>query len=226
MLQLTDVGVFRGADRPLTGVSLELSAGELVVLIGPNGGGKSTTLKTIAGYLEAARGRIEIDGRDVTGGTDADRRRDGIALVPEDPQLVPGLTPRQHLALACPADAREALSTLVPEAASLPDRPAAQLGRASRWWLQLAVVLGRPVQWLAVDEPGAGLAVAEVRTMIARLRSLATVDRGVIVASGSARLALEASDRAYVLENGRVTLSGRSAELRGLPRVRDTWMAA
>lgn len=228
MLRLDNVGVFAGAERPLSGVSLEAQPGELLALIGPNGGGKSTTLKTIAGLLRPSRGTLTDDGADITGQRLAERRAAGFRWLGDAVELVPGLTAGQHLDLVIrdPSD-RARLVAQLPELADVPlSRRAAGLDLEAAWWLHAALGLAAAPRWLLVDEPGLGLSAAIRGRIWRRLRELAGAGMGVIVATSQTRPALAAAQRAYVLENGRVTMSGPAAELRALPRLRDSWMAA
>jgi branched-chain amino acid transport system ATP-binding protein len=206
-------------------VSLEVRAGELVALIGANGAGKSTLLRAIAGLLGPAAGRVTLDGQDVTGRAPEAILRAGAALVPERRRIFGDLTVLDNLELggyALPRgrDFRRGLAagvdaayTLFPVLRQRSGQLAGTLSGGEQQMLAIGRALMSRPRLLLCDEPSLGLAplvVQEIMKLLARLRETGTT---ILLVEQNARLALRFADRAYVLEVGRVALSGASADL-------------
>lgn len=221
-LDLHNVSAGYGGHRVLRGASLSLEAGEIVTLIGANGAGKSTLVKSISGILRPLSGRIVFDGREMTNLSPADRLRNGIAHIPEGRQIFFSMTVSENLDLgAYLRSKREAadLNRYAEVWATFPilkDRMNDIAGNFSGGQQQMLAIarglMSRP-RLLLMDEPSLGIApllLAEIFQLILRLR-----DRGltILLAEQNARQALAIADRGYVLENGEITMSGRSAEL-------------
>jgi branched-chain amino acid transport system ATP-binding protein len=199
-------------------LSLSVDGGEVVALLGPNGAGKTTTLATIAGLLAPLRGSIRFDGSEI-GGRPADRlARDGLALVPEDRALFPGLTTREHLRLARRGEAlsEAQLVEVLPELEKCLDRKAAVLSGGEQQMLALGRALISRPRLLLVDEMSLGLAPVIVERLMPLLRRIADeLGSAVMFVEQHIPLALELADRVYVLNHGRMVLEGRAADLRG-----------
>ncbi len=214
-----------GPVHALRDVSLDVRAGELVALIGANGAGKSTLLRTIAGLLAPTAGRVTVDGRDVTGRAPETLLRAGVALVPERRRIFGDLTVLDNLELggyALPRG-RHFASRLAAGVEAAYDRfpvlrqRSRQLAGTLSGGEQQMLAIGRALmtgpRLLLCDEPSLGLAplvVQEIMRLLAALRAAGTT---ILLVEQNARLALRFADRAYVLEVGRVALSGASADL-------------
>ena len=214
-----------GPVHALRDVSLEVRAGELVALIGANGAGKSTLLRAIAGLLAPTAGRVAVDGRDVTGQAPEALLRAGVALVPERRRIFRDLTVLDNLELggyALPRG-REFPGRLAAGVQAAYDRfpvlrqRSRQLAGTLSGGEQQMLAIGRALmtrpRLLLCDEPSLGLAplvVHEIMRLLATLREGGTT---ILLVEQNARLALRFADRAYVLEVGRVALSGASADL-------------
>ena len=225
MLEVTGLSARYGAVAALRDVSLEVRAGELVALIGANGAGKSTLLRTIAGLVAPAAGRVALDGRDVTGQAPEAMIRAGVALVPERRRVFAPLTVLDNLELggyALPRgrDFRSRLEAGVEEAYRLfpvlrgrRDQLAGTLSGGEQQMLAIGRALMTRPRLLLCDEPSLGLAplvVAEIMRLLSSLREAGTT---ILLVEQNARMALRSADRAYVLEVGRVVLSGPAADL-------------
>ena len=214
-----------GPVHALRDVSLEIRAGELVALIGANGAGKSTLLRAIAGLIAPAGGRVALDGRDVTGQAPEAMIWLGVALVPERRRIFAPLTVLDNLELggyALPRghDFRSRLAAGVEEAYRLfpvlrlrRDQLAGTLSGGEQQMLAIGRALMTRPRLLLCDEPSLGLAplvVAEIMRLLSTLREAGTT---ILLVEQNARLALRSADRAYVLEVGRVALSGAASDL-------------
>jgi branched-chain amino acid transport system ATP-binding protein len=232
MLAVRNVDVFYGDVQALWDVSFSVAEGEVVTLIGANGAGKSTALKTICRLLAPRRGSIELERGDITGIPTERLVEQGIVLVPEGRQLWPGMTVLENLLMGayCPA-AREARDVTLREVlAMFPQlalRARQKAGTLSGGEQQMCAIgrglMARP-RLLLLDEPALGLApklVREVFEALARIRQ-----RGVtiLIVEQNVPHALALADRGYVLETGRVTLSGPCRELARDSRVREQFL--
>ena len=225
MLEVSGLSARYGPVHALRDVSLDVRAGELVALIGANGAGKSTLLRTIAGLLAPTAGRVAVDGRDVTGRAPEALLRAGVALVPERRRIFGDLTVLDNLELggyALPRG-RAFASRLAAGVEAAYDRfpvlrqRSRQLAGTLSGGEQQMLAIGRALmtrpRLLLCDEPSLGLAplvVQEIMRLLAALRAAGTT---ILLVEQNARLALRFADRAYVLEVGRVALSGASADL-------------
>ena len=216
-------GLFAGyQDVPVVReLNLEVRPGEVVALLGPNGAGKTTTLETIAGLNRPISGTVELSGQNI-GGTPAHvLARRGLALVPEGRALFPGLTVREHLRLAGGRGARkghsheEELLEMLPELRKCLGRKAGLLSGGEQQMLALGRALVTRPRLLLVDEMSLGLAPVVVERLLPILRRAADeLGASVLFVEQHVALALEISDRAYILAHGRIRLEGAAAELR------------
>jgi branched-chain amino acid transport system ATP-binding protein len=225
LLEVSGLSARYGAVAALRDVSLEVRAGELVALIGANGAGKSTLLRAIAGLLVPAAGRVALDGRDVTGQTPEAMIRAGVALVPERRRVFADLTVLDNLELggyALPRgrDFRSRLDAGLEEAYRLFPvlrRRRGQLAGTLSGGEQQMLAIGRALmsrpRLLLCDEPSLGLAPLVVQEIMRLLSTLREAGATILLVEQNARMALRSADRAYVLEVGRVVLSGAGADL-------------
>lgn len=221
MLTVTDLSAGYGQVRALHDVSIELTEGEVVCLIGANGAGKSTLMGAIAGIVAVRAGSVELDGHDLTHDRPRQRVRDGLVLVPEGRHLFPSLSVRQNLlvsvaALKLSRTEREArLADVVAFFPVLADRQRQLAGTMSGGEQQMLAIgralMARPTV-LLLDEPSTGLAPALVENVFERIGALREQGLTVLISEQN-RIALTASDRAYVLTGGRVVAHGDADEL-------------
>ncbi|KON81509.1 ABC transporter ATP-binding protein [Azoarcus sp. PA01] len=232
LLRLDGVQIAYGGIHAVKGIDLALQRGERVSLIGANGAGKTTTLNAIAGLLPLARGEIRYDG-DSIGQLPAHKRlRRGIALVPEGRGIFTRLTVEENLRMGAYArrDAAGIEADLDRVYAMLPrikERLAQVAGTLSGGEQQMLAIgralLSRP-KLLLLDEPSMGLAPLVVEKIFEVLRSVGDEGVTILLVEQNANLALEFSQRAYVMESGRLTLSGSGAELLTDPKVRTAYL--
>ncbi|MCK0506085.1 ABC transporter ATP-binding protein [Aromatoleum anaerobium] len=232
LLQLDGVQIAYGGIQAVKGIGLQLHRGERVSLIGANGAGKTTTLNAIAGILPLARGEILYEG-DRIGQVPAHKRlRRGIALVPEGRGIFTRLTVEENLrmgaysrrdAAGIEADL-ERVYTMLPRIKERLAQVAGTLSGGEQQMLSIGrALLSRP-KLLLLDEPSMGLAPLVVEKIFEVLRSVGKEGVTILLVEQNANLALEFSQRAYVMESGRITLSGSGAELLTDPKVRTAYL--
>jgi len=198
-------------------LTIEVRPGEVVALLGPNGAGKTTTLETIAGLHRPISGTVELAGRPIAGTPAPALARSGLALVPEGRALFPGLTVREHLRLAGGrgGSREDALLDMLPELGKCLRRKAGLLSGGEQQMLAIGRALVTRPRLLLVDEMSLGLAPVIVERLLPILRRAASeLGASVLFVEQHVALALEVSDRAYVLTHGRIALEGPAAELR------------
>jgi branched-chain amino acid transport system ATP-binding protein len=231
LLALEKVEVHYGGIRAVKGIDLVVGQGELVCLIGANGAGKTTTLRAITG-LAHATGRIAYDGRDIAGGRPHEIARAGIALVPEGRGVFPQLTIEENLAMGAytrtdrdgiAADT-ERVFTLFPRLKERRRQTAGTMSGGEQQMLAIGRALMSRPRLLLLDEPSMGLAPIMVEKIFEVIRLIAAEGVTMLLVEQNARLALEASRRAYVLESGQVTLAGEAAALLHDPQVRQAYL--
>ena len=234
LISLDGLTVRYGEIEAVHGISLSVEAGEVVTLLGGNGAGKSTTLRAISGLTRAAAGEIVFDGRSIVAlGPEAIVRL-GIAHVPEGRRIFPGLSARENIMLGASNRGRIAKAQLVKESDEMfdlfPDiRPFADaLGWTLSGGQQQMVAVARGLmakpRLLLLDEPSLGLApviVQKVFSIISEIRRRGTT---VLLVEQNARMALSVADRGYVLETGRLAVTGKPAELWSNDAVRAAYL--
>jgi branched-chain amino acid transport system ATP-binding protein len=233
LLAVDGVRVAFAAVEALQGVSLKVGAGEIVTVIGSNGAGKTTLMKAIAGLLAPKAGRIAFDGADIAGIPAHQVVRRGIALVPEGRQVFARLTVEENLNLgaygrtggARPEDFERCLR-LFPWIGERCRQRAGTLSGGEQQMLAIARGLMSRPKLLLMDEPSLGLAPMRVREVFSIIEGLRRQGTTVLMVEQMARLALRISDRAYVLEHGRIVAAGASAELLRDPRLLDAYLGA
>lgn len=231
MLALDNVTLHRGRTRVLDGVSLTVGEGELVALIGANGAGKTTVLRTISGILSPSAGTVTFRGQPIHG-ADPDRIvRLGIAHCPEERKIWPQMTVLEHLELGAfiraDAEVGKDMARVFETFPVLKERREQLAGTLSGGQQQMLAIgralMSRPALVL-FDEPSLGLApimVETIGTMIAGIRNQGTT---VLLVEQNAALALRLADRAYVLETGSVTLAGPAKEMIANPEVHRAYL--
>jgi branched-chain amino acid transport system ATP-binding protein len=231
MLRIHDLHAGYGATPILFGVSLEVREGEAVALLGRNGMGKTTLMKTAMGFLRPWRGAIELDGRSLTGLRPHQIARLGVGLVPENRRIFPGLTVRENLELGLSAVADRSPTTrqqrlgLVfehfPRLRERLDQPGRTLSGGEQQMLAIARVMMAGARLVLMDEPTQGLApslVRHIREMIVELKRRGVT---VLLVEQNARMALNVCDRGYIMEKGTIVFEGPAKELRESPVTRE-----
>jgi len=232
LLSVRSVDVFYGDVQAVWDVSFDVGEGEGVTLIGANGAGKSTILKTVCGLLAPRKGAIELDGRSIAGRPPHELVPSGVVLVPEARQLWPRMTVRENLEMGSyhraarrhRAESLEAVFTMFPV---LEERARQAAGTLSGGEQQMCAIgrglMARP-RLLLLDEPALGLAPRLVLDVFAALARIRTRGVTIVLVEQNVGHALALSDRAYVLESGRLTLSGKASDLARDPRVRQQFL--
>ena len=232
MLKVEGLECRYGKGSAVRGLSIEVAKGELVALIGANGAGKTTTLKAISGVLAPAAGRVTFEGADITRAPAQDILARGIAHCPEGRRVFPQLTVMENLEMGCylrtdAAAIAEDMARLFGRFPILAERRTQAAGTLSGGEQQMLAIsralMSRP-KLVLFDEPSLGLApniVERIFDIIATIRREGTT---VVMVEQNAYAALELADRAYVLEQGRVTLSGTGRELLANPHVRAAYL--
>jgi branched-chain amino acid transport system ATP-binding protein len=230
MLELKDIQVFYGGIRALSSVSLRVEAGELVALIGSNGAGKSTTLKTISGLLRARQGAIIYEGQEITRAATDRIVALGISHCPEGRRIFGRLSVRENLLLGAVRH-KGALDEDFDRVYELFPRLKERIGQAGGTLSggeQQMLAIGRALmsrpRLLMLDEPSLGLAPLIVEQVFAVIRQLKRQGTTILLVEQSAHHALDVADRAYVIETGRVTLDGPADELRHNPMVEQSYL--
>jgi branched-chain amino acid transport system ATP-binding protein len=234
LISLDGLTVRYGEIEALHGLSLSVDAGEVVTLLGANGAGKSTTLRAISGLQKPAAGEVVFDGKSIAGLAPEAVVKLGIAHVPEGRRIFPGLSARENIMLGASNRGRIAKSALISESDDMfdlfPDiRPFADaLGWTLSGGQQQMVAVARGLmarpRLLLLDEPSLGLApviVQKVFTIIGEIRRRGTT---VLLVEQNARMALSVADRGYVLETGRLAVSGKPGELWSNDEVRAAYL--
>jgi branched-chain amino acid transport system ATP-binding protein len=220
-----------GLSRVLFGISLDIAAGECVCLLGRNGVGKTTTMRSVMGLLRPAGGRILWKETDIAGWPPHRVARAGIGYVPEDRRVFAELTVWENLEIAARAARRPgrwtvpAVYDLFPVLRELGNRPGGFLSGGEQQMLTIArTLMGNP-ELLLLDEPSEGLAPLVVEALLAKIRELKGQGLTILLAEQGVAFSLALADRVYVLEKGTIRYTGPAAELRDDPALRDRLLA-
>jgi branched-chain amino acid transport system ATP-binding protein len=231
LLQVEGLHASYGPVRVLHGINLEVSSGEVVVVLGANGAGKTTTIRAICGMV-ATQGSIRVCGQDVVGKKTADIARLGVAHVPQGRGTFPDLSVADNLALgAFTRKDREVAADIerwyevFPRLGERRDQAAGSMSGGEQQMLAMArALMGRP-RLLLLDEPSLGLAPLIVQDLFHRLGDIkAETGTTMLIVEQNANLALAIADRAYVLEAGQIVLSGTADELQEDDAVRRAYL--
>ncbi len=220
MLEISDLQVRYKGIQALRGVSLSVRTGEVVALIGPNGAGKSTLVNAVSGVVPSASGGIMLEGRNLTSMNAWDISALGVLQVPEGRQVFAQLTVLENLQLGTTAlrnrNSQTGLDDVYELFPILKER-AAQLAGSLSGGQQQMLAIGRALMGfpkvLLLDEPSLGLAPVVIAQVFAALRALKARGMTILLIEQNARLALDLSDRAYILDQGRIVVSGESRDL-------------
>jgi branched-chain amino acid transport system ATP-binding protein len=215
MLSVRNLNTYYGSAHILADVALDVGAGEAVVLLGRNGAGKSTTLKSLVGWTRPRSGEIVFDGRRIERLPMWRVARSGLGYVPEDRRIFTDLSVLENLDVGRQRGgwSPERVFALFPNLAEARDRPASRISGGEQQMLAIArTLMGNP-SCLLLDEPSEGLAPVIVEQMAAAMRELKSSGVSVLLSEQNLRFAAAVCDRAYVIEQGRIRWSGTMAEL-------------
>jgi branched-chain amino acid transport system ATP-binding protein len=227
LLSVEDLHVSYGKVEAVSGVSLQMQAGEIVTVIGPNGAGKTTLLAALMG-LQPATGQIRYDGSDFSGLLTEERVRRGVCLVPERRELFTEMTVEDNLILGAytrwrdrPAVERDLAEVYArfPRLSERRTQLAGTLSGGERQMLALGRALMTKPRLLLLDEPSLGLAPLLVREIFRIVTALRQLGVSILLVEQNARAALETADFGYVLETGSIVHSGKAADLIHDPKV-------
>jgi branched-chain amino acid transport system ATP-binding protein len=230
MLVVEHLSVAYGPVQALEDVSMEIGANEFVSIIGPNGAGKTTLLKSISNSIRWRAGDIRVDGRSIKTSSPWDVARLGIAHVPEGRRVFGQMSVEENLkvgSMKSTFDRRrlEGIFELFPRLAGLKSRPAVTLSGGEQQMLAIGRALMSNPRLLMLDEPSMGLAPVLVEQVFAHLSDLfAASPISVLLIEQRATEALNTSQRSYVLDQGKVAMSGNSAVLLKSPSIRETYL--
>jgi len=233
MLDVRDIHVYYGAIHALKGVSLKVEAGSIVTLIGANGAGKSTTLRALSGMLKPTTGMIEFLGQAIGGRPVHKIVRDGLCHCPEGRKVFPQLTVKANLELGAyirhdKAGIKSDLEQIYEVFPRLKERLSQAAGTLSGGEQQMLAIgrslMGRP-RLLMLDEPSLGIAPLLVQEIFRTIKKINTEQQmTILLVEQNAHMALKIADHAYVLETGRVVLSGKASELALDPRIKAAYL--
>ncbi|MBQ4152669.1 MAG: ABC transporter ATP-binding protein, partial [Schwartzia sp.] len=216
MLDIKDINVYYGAIHAIKGISLTVNEGEIVTLIGANGAGKSTTLRTVSGLLTPKEGEIKFLGETISGLPAQDIVRAGISQVPEGRRIFANMTVMENLELGAyirtDKDGIEKDYQMVferfPRLAERKEQQAGTLSGGEQQMLAMGRALMSRPKLLLLDEPSMGLAPLLIREIFNIIVDINKAGTTVLLVEQNANMALSIANRAYVLETGRITLSG------------------
>ena len=231
MLEVQDLNVYYGPIHAVKGVSFSVGEGEIVTLIGANGAGKSTILKTVSGLMHPKQGSIEFLGRRIGGTQPHKIVQMGLAQVPEGRRVFTRLTVEENLdmgAFTAPAgqlaESKEAVFEQFPRLKERRKQVAGTLSGGEQQMLAMGRALMSKPRLMMLDEPSMGLAPILVEQVFDIIRSLHEGGTTILLVEQNAEMALSIADRAYVLETGKITLSGTGKELAASEQVRKAYL--
>lgn len=219
MLRIDDLRVNYGGIEAVKGVSLTVPEGQIVTLIGANGAGKSTTLRTIAGLIKPASGRIRLQAEDITGMSPDKIVSKGITLVPEGRRVFPDLSVLENLRIGAYLrrdnleDDLNWVYSLFPRLKERSWQAAGTLSGGEQQMLAVGRALMSRPKLMMMDEPSLGLAPLVVKDIFAIIKKINQQGVTILLIEQNANMALHIADTAYVLETGRLTLTGTGQEL-------------
>ena len=233
MLEVTDLAVSYGAISALNGISLKIGTGAIVTLIGGNGAGKTTTLRTISGLLRPKSGRLTFLGQDITALPAHRIVARGLCHVPEGRMVFSNLTVEENLAMGAYlrsdriaiAEDREYVFGMFPRLKERLGQAAGTLSGGEQQMLAIGRALMANPKLLMLDEPSLGLAPRLISTIFEKIIEInRTKGTAILLVEQNARLALEISNHAYVLESGHIVMEGPSKELKSKPALKAAYL--
>lgn len=232
ILEVKDLEVYYGSIRALQGISFHVQEGEIVTLIGANGAGKSTTMRTISGLLQPRQGEIIFRGQRINRVPAHKIVKMGISHVPEGRQIFPNLTVTENLLMGAytrkdRAEIKRSLEEVMERFPRLRER-ARQLAGTLSGGEQQMVAMGRGLmskpQLLILDEPSMGLSPLLVEEIFNIIQTINQQGTTILLVEQNAFMALQIASRAYVLETGRIVLSGPALEVQANPQIRSAYL--
>ncbi len=232
MLTVDNINVYYGAIHALKGVSLEVKQGQIVTLIGANGAGKSTILRTLSGLLKPKTGKIEFEGKSIAGIPAQNIVKQGISQVPEGRRVFANMSVMENLELGAyirsdKAGINEDLEKVFVKFPRLAERRSQLAGTLSGGEQQMLAMgralMSRP-RLLLLDEPSMGLAPLLVKEIFSIIQEINESGTTVLLVEQNAHMALSIAHQAYVLETGRITLSGPAHELAASEEIRKAYL--
>lgn len=232
MLAVEGLSAHYGRAHILADVALEVARGEVMVLLGRNGAGKSTTLKAIMGLVRPSAGRVVFEGRDIAGREPFEIARLGLGYVPEERRIFTELTVMENLEVgrrAAPPGVTPwtpaRLFALFPSLAGMRDRPGGRMSGGEQQMLTIArTLMGNP-RLVLLDEPSEGLAPLVVERMAGAIRALKADGLSILLSEQNLHFARLVSDRATIIEKGRIRWSGTLPALMQAPEVREQYLS-
>ena len=221
MLEVKDLNAWYGTSHILQGISLSVRKGELVCLIGRNGAGKTTTVKSIAGLISKTRGSVQFEGVELLDLPTHARFSKGLAYVPEERRIVPGLTVRENIRLgllASPLRRREAevideIAETFPRLKERLDQAAITMSGGEQQMLAIARAVASRPRMVLLDEPSEGIMPVLVDEMFEYFAALKRSGVTLLLIEQNVGLALKIADRAYILDQGEIVYSGSAQEM-------------
>lgn len=231
-LELNHVSAFYGDAQALFDIDLVVEPGEIVAIIGSNGAGKTTVLRTISGLVKPREGKLQYDGRDIAAAQPWSVVSSGIAHVPEGRRLFREMSVHENLMMGAyhrnnAADGKtdlERVYTLFPRLAERRDQLAGTMSGGEQQMAAIGRALMARPRLLLLDEPSLGLAPKIIETVFDTIREINAEGVGIVLVEQSAQLALETAGRAYLMENGRIVKMGNSSDLMTDDAVREAYL--
>jgi len=232
LLEVEDLNVYYGAIHALQGVSFNVNQGEIVTLIGANGAGKSTTLRTISGLLRSRTGHVKFKGNDISMMPAQDIVKAGISHVPEGRKIFAPLTVKENLQMGAytrkdPNEIQQSMDRVFSSFPRLKER-INQLGGTLSGGEQQMLATGRGLMsrpsLLMMDEPSMGLSPILVEEIFSIIKEINAQGTSILLVEQNAQMALSISHRAYVLETGRIRLQGSAKEIAENPQVKAAYL--
>jgi len=231
-LSVANLNSHYGPAHILFDIGLEVGEGEVVALLGRNGAGKSTTFRSIVGLVQQREGQILFEGRDISAVPTHEIARAGLGYVPEERRIFTELTVEENLEVGrqkprpnAPQWTREKLYQLFPNLGEMKNRPGGRMSGGEQQMLTIArTLMGNP-SLVLLDEPSEGLSPKIVEQMVDAILAMKKAGVSLVVSEQNLHFAKLISDRAYIIERGRICFSGTMAELDARPDIRDAHLS-
>ena len=232
MLELRNVSTHYGLVAVLRNVNMEIYPGEMVCLLGGNASGKTTTLKTILGYVTPSEGEVVLDGERVSGRSTTEVVRRGVSMVPENRRLFPDMTVEENLQLGAYlrrdrrgiAEVRDTVFETFPRIRERLKQKAGTLSGGEQQMVAMGRALMADPKVLLMDEPSMGLAPILVEQVFEIIQTIRGLGKTVFVVEQNANMALSIADRGYVIQTGQVVLSDTAEQLLQNPLMREAYL--
>lgn len=232
MLEVKEINVYFGAVHALKGLSIHVDEGEIVTLIGANGAGKTTTLRTISGVIKPKSGTIKFNGKDITSSSAPSIVKMGMSHVPEGRRIFPGMTVMENLEMGAytrrdAAGVKEDLKLIFEKFPRLGERKkqiAGTLSGGEQQMLAISRALMSKPKLMLLDEPSMGLSPILVDEIFEIIKDINNGGTTVLLVEQNASMALKTADRAYVIQNGVISIEGKAADLLENPEVKKAYL--